>query len=202
MTIMKTRIRLMVLAAALLGVAGPASGAAPKAASKAAPKAAPRTVYDFSAVTIDGEKQSLGAYKGKALLIVNTASKCGFTPQYEGLERLYQKYRDRGFEVLAFPENDFMHQEPGSNAEIKEFCSTKYHTSFPLFSKISVKGKAMHPLYGYLTREPKFRGKITWNFNKFLVDPNGKVIARFGSNVEPLSKELTDKLETILPPKS
>src|SRR5690349_11353356 len=195
---MKMRIRMMTLAAALLGAAAPASGAA----AKAAPKAASHTVYDFSAVTIDGEKQPLSVYKGKTLLIVNTASKCGFTPQYEGLEALYQKYHARGFEILAFPENDFMHQEPGSDAEIKEFCSTKYHTTFPLFSKIAVKGKGMHPLYGYLTRETRFKGRITWNFNKFLVDPNGKVVARFGSNVEPLSKELTQKLDSVLPPKS
>jgi glutathione peroxidase len=193
--IMKMRTRFMALTAAVLGLAGTT------AASHAA-KPTSRTVYDFSAVTIDGEKQPLSAYKGKALLIVNTASKCGFTPQYEGLESLYEKYRDRGFEVLGFPENDFMHQEPGSNAEIKEFCSTKYHTSFPLFSKISVKGRTMHPLYAYLTRESRFKGKITWNFNKFLVDPNGKVVARFGSNVEPLSKELTGKLEAVLPAKS
>ena len=200
---MKTRTRIIAVAAALLGVAGSSVSAATKPAHHAAAAAKPaaRTVYDFSAATIDGEKQSLDVYQGKALLIVNTASKCGFTPQYEGLEALYKKYRDRGFEVLAFPENDFMHQEPGSDAEIKEFCTTKYHTSFPLFSKISVKGAKMHPLYAYLTRETRFKGKITWNFNKFLVDPNGKVVARFGSNVEPLSKELTGKLEAILPAK-
>ena len=192
---MTMRLRWMALAAAFLGAAQPAPSAA-------ATKAAPRNVYSFSAVTIDGAKQPLAAYKGKALLIVNTASKCGFTPQYEGLEALYKKYHDRGFEVLGFPATDFMRQEPGTDAEIKTFCSTTYHTTFPLFSKISVKGKAIHPLYAYLTRETKFRGKITWNFNKFLVDPNGKVVARFGSNIEPLSKEVTEKLESILPPNS
>ncbi|MGH7486914.1 MAG: glutathione peroxidase, partial [bacterium] len=169
------------------------------AASKGGAK--PRTVLDFSAVTIDGTKEALSTYKGKALLIVNTASKCGYTPQYEGLEALYQKYRDRGFEVLAFPANNFGAQEPGTNDEIKTFCSTTYKTTFPLFSKISVKGKDIDPLYTYLTHDSGFKGDITWNFNKFLVAPDGKVVARFDSKIEPLSKELTTKLETILPVK-
>ena len=182
----------LVTIAALLGLTGTASAGTE-------PKPAPRNVLSFSVVTIDGTKEPLSVYKGKALLIVNTASRCGFTPQYEGLEALYQKYHERGFEVLAFPANDFMHQEPGTNAEIKTFCSTKYNTTFPLFSKISVKGKSIHPLYAYLTKETKFKGHITWNFNKFLVNPEGKVVARFGSNVEPQSKDVTDKLEAILP---
>ena len=158
-----------------------------------------RTVHDFSAVTIDGEEQPLAAYRGKALLLVNTASKCGFTPQYEGLEALYEKYCARGFEVLAFPANDFMRQEPGSDAEIKTFCSSKYKTTFPLFSKISVKGKKIHPLYSFLTRESGFPGDISWNFNKFLVAADGRVTARFGSKTKPLDEELIAKLEEILP---
>jgi len=192
---MNLRTHLMTLAAATLGLTGTADAGT-------STKPAPRTVHDFSAVTIDGTKQSLSAYKGKALLIVNTASRCGFTPQYEGLEALYDKYRARGFEVLAFPANNFMRQEPGTDAEIKTFCSTKYNTTFPLFSKISVKGKTIHPLYAFLTKESKFKGDITWNFNKFLINPDGKVVARFGSNIEPLAKELTEKLEAILPTKS
>ena len=172
------------------------------AAPKERSKPPQRTVQDFSAVMIDGATQPLAAYKGKALLIVNTASKCGYTPQYEGLEALYKKYRDRGFAVLAFPANNFMGQEPGSDAEIKAFCAAEYGITFPLFSKISVKGKKIHPLYAYLTRDSGFKGDITWNFNKFLVGSDGKVVARFGSDTDPLAKELTTKLEAILPAKS
>jgi len=191
------RLSLLTAAAASLGMVSTA-GAAPGTGSKPAP----RTVHDFSAVTIDGADQPLSAYKGKVLLIVNTASKCGYTPQYEGLEALYRKYRERGFVVLGFPANNFMGQEPGTNAEIKTFCSTKYQTTFPLFSKISVKGKAIHPLYAYLTRDSGFKGDVSWNFNKFLVGPDGRVVARFGSGTDPMAKELTAKLEAILPGKS
>jgi len=190
-------LSLLTAAAASLGMVASAD-----AASRSGAKPAPRTVHDFSAVTIDGAAQPLSAYKGKALLIVNTASRCGYTPQYEGLEALYQKYRDRGFVLLGFPANNFMGQEPGSNAEIKAFCSTKYRTTFPLFAKISVKGNEIHPLYAYLTRDSGFKGDVSWNFNKFLVAPDGKVVARFGSGTDPLAKELTKKLEAVLPGKS
>ena len=156
-------------------------------------------IYSFIMKTIDGQEKTLGDYKGKALLIVNTASKCGFTPQYAGLEKLYEKYKGRGFEILAFPANNFMGQEPGDNKEIKEFCSLKFHTTFPLFSKINVKGKEIDPLYAYLTRDTDFKGDIGWNFNKFLVSPDGKVVARFGSTADPMSKDLVSKLEAILP---
>ncbi|MEK7348514.1 MAG: glutathione peroxidase [Candidatus Eisenbacteria bacterium] len=185
---------LLTAAAASLGMVASAD-----AASGAGSKPAPHTVHDFRAVTIDGVAQPLSVYKGNVLLIVNTASKCGYTPQYEELEGLYRRYRDRGFVVLGFPANDFMRQEPGSDAEIKAFCGTKYQTTFPLFSKISVKGKEIHPLYAYLTRDSGFKGDISWNFNKFLVAPDGKVVARFGSGTDPLAKELTSKLEAILP---
>lgn len=158
-----------------------------------------KNVHSFTLKTIDGREQPLSAYKGKALLLVNTASKCGFTPQYKGLEALYQKYRDRGFEVLGFPANNFMGQEPGTNEEIKQFCELKYKTTFPMFSKISVKGRDIDPLYGYLTTESGFNGDIGWNFNKFLVDPQGRVVARYGAPVDPQSGELTQKLESILP---
>jgi len=160
-----------------------------------------KTIYDFKEKTIDGQEVSLGSYKGKALLVVNTASKCGFTPQYKAMEALYEKYKDKGFEILAFPANNFMGQEPGSNEQIKEFCLLNYKTKFPLFSKISVKGKDMNPLYQFLTTEAGFDGDISWNFNKFLVSPDGKVIARFGSKTDPLASELTSKLEEILPNK-
>ena len=138
-------------------------------------------------------------YKGKTLLIVNTASRCGFTPQYAGLEKLYEKYHARGFEILAFPANNFMNQEPGTDEEIKRFCSLKYDTSFPLFSKISVKGKDIHPLYRYLTTAPGFEGDIAWNFNKFLIGPDGRIVARFGSRTDPLADDLARKLEATLP---
>lgn len=158
-------------------------------------------LYDFKVQTIDGKSASLSDYKGKALLIVNTASRCGFTPQYEGLEKLYLAYQDKGLEILGFPANNFMGQEPGSNEEIKKFCNLKYKVTFPMFSKISVKGKDIHPLYQYLTQESGLKGDISWNFNKFLVSPEGKVLARFGSRVDPLSKELIGKLEPALPQK-
>ena len=190
------RLSLLTAAAASLGMVDSAD-----ASPRGGAKPASRTVHDFSAVTIDGVAQPLSAYKGKALLIVNTASKCGYTPQYEGLEALYQQYRERGLVVLGFPANNFMGQEPGTNAEIKSFCSTKYQTTFPLFAKISVKGKEISPLYAYLTRDSGFKGDIAWNFNKFIVGPDGKVVARFGSGTDPLAKELTTKLESVLPGK-
>lgn len=160
----------------------------------------PVSLYDFKVKTIDGQDASLAAYKGKALLIVNTASKCGYTPQYAGLEALYEKYKDRGLVVLAFPSNDFGGQEPGSNAQIKTFCELKYKTTFPLFEKIDVKGDAAAPLYKYLTGLPgKQGGEISWNFNKFLVAPDGTVVEHFDSKVDPTSPALTQKLEQVLP---
>ncbi len=155
-------------------------------------------LYDFRVQTIDGKSVSLSEYKGKTLLIVNTASRCGFTPQYTDLEKLYTTYQNKGFEILGFPANNFMGQEPGTNEEIKKFCDLKYKVTFPMFSKISVKGKDIHPLYQYLTQESGFKGDISWNFNKFLVSPEGKVLARFGSRTEPLAKELIEKLELAL----
>jgi glutathione peroxidase len=168
-------------------------------AASAALAAGDAALYGFTMKTIDGKPKSLGDYRGKALLIVNTASECGYTPQYAGLEKLYERYRDRGFTVLAFPANDFGAQEPGTDAQIKQFCSSRYGTQFDLFSKISVKGKEQHPLYAYLTGLKGFEGDIRWNFNKFLVDPSGNVVARYPSGVEPTSAELTAKLESILP---
>jgi glutathione peroxidase len=160
----------------------------------------PVSVYDFKVKTIDGKEASLAAYKGKALLIVNTASRCGYTPQYAGLEALYEKYKDKGLVVLAFPSNDFGGQEPGTNAEIKTFCELKYKTTFPLFEKIDVKGDTAAPLYKYLTGLPgKQGGPITWNFNKFLVAPDGTVVEHFDSKVDPSSTALTQKVEQALP---
>ncbi len=158
-----------------------------------------KNIYAFSAKTIDGKDLELSQFKGKTLLVVNTASRCGFTPQYDGLEKLYEKYKSRGFEILGFPANNFMWQEPGNDAEIKQFCSLKYKVTFPMFSKISVKGKDIHPLYQFLTKESGFNGDVSWNFNKFLVDSSGSVVARFDSKVDPMSPDLIKKLESILP---
>jgi glutathione peroxidase len=157
-------------------------------ASKAA------SIYDFKVKTIDGADKGLKDYQGQVLLIVNTASRCGFTPQYAGLEKLYEKYKARGFVILAFPANDFMGQEPGDNSAIKKFCELRYKTTFPLFAKISVRGRRMAPLYQYLTTASGFNGGITWNFNKFLVDRHGRVMARFGSRTAPLDPGLEDNV--------
>jgi len=163
--------------------------------------AADTGVHSFALNLNDGTSKKLADYRGKALLVVNTASKCGYTKQYAPMEQLYQKYKDRGFEVLAFPANNFMGQEPGTNEEIRAFCTAKFNTTFPLFAKISVKGDDIHPFYKYLTTLPGFEGDISWNFNKFLVDSSGKVVARFGTKVDPMSEEVTRKLEEILPKK-
>jgi glutathione peroxidase len=152
-----------------------------------------QTIYDFTAKDIDGNERRLSEFAGKAIMVVNVASKCGFTPQYKGLEALYQKYRERGFVILGFPANDFMRQEPGTEAEIKSFCSLTYGVTFPMFAKVSVKGKDIHPLYAFLTEKesnPQFSGKITWNFNKFLFDRKGALVARFDSKDEPLGDKI------------
>ena len=159
---------------------------------------AEQSVHDFTMKTIDGKEQPLSAYKGKTLLIVNVASKCGFTPQYKGLETLYEKYKDRGLVVLGFPANNFGWQEPGTDAEIQQFCSATYGVSFPMFSKISVKGKDLHPLYKYLTESSSPAGDISWNFNKFLIGPDGRIVGRWGSRTAPEDKELTGKVEETL----
>jgi glutathione peroxidase len=159
-------------------------------------------LYTFTVKTIDGEERSLSAYKGTVLLIVNVASKCGYTRQYEGLEKLYDQYKDRGFMVLGFPANDFLWQEPGTDAEIKQFCSATYGVSFDMFSKISVKGSDQHPLYAYLTEESPVKGAVKWNFQKYLVDRRGNVIAKFAPGVEPLDEEIVKKIEAALNEKS
>ncbi len=155
------------------------------------------SVYDFTMETIDGRAQPLSVYKGQVLLIVNTASKCGFTKQYAGLEPLYEKYKDRGLVVLGFPANNFMGQEPGTNEEIQQFCTLKYNVTFPMFGKISVKGGDIHPLYAWLTAHPN-GAPVSWNFNKFLIGRDGNVIAHFGSRTAPESEELTAAIETAL----
>ena len=159
------------------------------------------SVYDFKVTDIDGNDVNLADYKGKVLLIVNVASKCGFTPQYKGLENIYRQYKDKGFEILGFPSNDFMGQEPETNEQIKSFCQLNYNVSFPMFAKISVKGRDIHPLYKFLTEkstDPNFSGGITWNFNKFLIDRKGNIINRFGSRAEPQNTETIKAIEDAL----
>jgi glutathione peroxidase len=160
------------------------------------------TLYDIPLHTIDGDPTTLGEHRGKALLVVNVASKCGLTPQYEGLERLQKRYADRGFTVLGVPCNQFGGQEPGSSEEIQTFCSTTYGVSFPLLAKSDVNGESRHPLYAELTQVSDASGEagdITWNFEKFLVSPAGEVVGRFRPRTEPESAEVTGAIETQLP---
>jgi glutathione peroxidase len=148
--------------------------------------------------TITGEKTSLADFKGKVLLLVNVASRCGNTPQYAGLAELYRKYKDKGFAVIGFPANNFANQEPGTNEQILEFCTSTYDVTFPMMAKISVKGDDIHPLYKYLTTESDFKGDIKWNFTKFLLDRKGKPAARFETPVQPLSDEIVKSIEKQL----
>jgi glutathione peroxidase len=156
------------------------------------------TAYDFTATTIDGEERALSAYEGKVLLVVNTASKCGFTPQYEGLEKLHREFADAGLAVLGFPCDQFGHQEPGDEAEIKEFCSLTYDVTFPMFAKIDVNGDDTHPLYEWLKAEQRgvLGGRIKWNFTKFLVDRSGQPVGRFAPNTTP--EDLADDVKQLL----
>jgi len=146
------------------------------------------SIYDFEVNTLKGEEESLSKYKGKVLLVVNTASKCGFTPQYKGLQEVYEKFKDRGFEVLGFPSNQFAGQEPGESDEIAEYCEINYGVTFPMFEKIDVKGDEAHPLFKYLSKEaPGVLGSknVKWNFTKFLVDQDGRVLKRFAPKTTP-----------------
>ncbi len=179
------------------------------------------SVYDFEYTSIENQPVRMSDYKGKVLLIVNTASKCGFTPQYKGLEKLYQSYRERGFTIIGFPCNQFMEQEPGSNQEISEFCSVRYGVTFPLSGKVDVRGETAIPLFQYLTSQKEFQGfekglknktfelmlrnrykegfsdnQIKWNFTKFLIDRSGNVVSRYESPVEPMS--LAGDIEKLL----
>lgn len=176
-------------------------------------------LYNIPLKSIDGADTNIGAYEGKVLLIVNVASKCGLTPQYEGLQKLYADKKDKGFEILAFPANNYLSQEPGSEDEIKEFCSTNYNVTFPMFAKLSTKGDDQHPLYKYLTDtkpetdvndgglEERLKGyeqfrstpsEVLWNFEKFLVDRSGNIVARFAPDVAPDDARLLAKLDEVL----
>ena len=154
--------------------------------------------YDYSAVKITGEEVSMQEYRGKVVLIVNTASKCGFTPQYKGLQSLYAEYKDKGFEILGFPCNQFAHQEPKSNAEISGFCSINYGVTFTMFEKIEVNGDKVHPLYKFLKNEKTgiLSSGIKWNFTKFLVDREGQIVGRFAPQVKP--EKLKSDIEKLL----
>ncbi len=165
------------------------------------PAADAKSIYDFTLKSIDGQPTPLAEYKGKVVLLVNVASRCGFTPQYTALQAAYDKYKSRGLVIVGVPANNFMGQEPGTNEEIKTFCSKKYSVTFPLMSKLSVKGDDKTPLYEFLTSKsanPKFGGEIQWNFTKFLFDRNGNPVARFEPNVTPDSPEVTAAIEAAL----
>ena len=155
-------------------------------------------ISDIAVKTIDGNEEKFADYKGMVLLIVNVASYCGYTPQYHGLEELNQQYGDRGLRVLGFPCNDFGAQEPGTNAEIADFCELNYGISFELFDKIHAKGSQQHPLYQILTNSVEPKGDVAWNFEKFLIGKQGEVVARFGSGVTPTSSELIQAIEAEL----
>jgi len=189
-------VRMIALAGSLVaGLLTPAGAAAQD------PHGGVKTMYDFAMKDIDGKEVSLSRYRGKVVLIVNVASFCGYTKQYAGLDSLYRAYAERGLVVLGFPANNFGSQEPGSDEEIKEFCSTKYNVTFPLFSKISVKGDDQHPLYRYLTSaeaNPATAGAVRWNFTKYLMDRSGRLVAKFEPRVDPLSADLTEAVEAAL----
>lgn len=186
-----------------LGACGPAPADRAPAPEGAAPAAAPPAdaIVAHQVQTLEGESVSLASYRGKALLVVNTASECGYTPQYTGLEKLYERYKDRGLVVLGFPSNDYGGQEPGSHQQIRAFCQKNYGVTFPLFAKVHAKGPEKAPVFATLTEAtpPGIAGEIKWNFTKFLVDPAGRPVARFESAVDPLAPELTAAVEKVLP---
>jgi glutathione peroxidase len=158
-------------------------------------------VLNFTLKSIDGQDVNLAQYQGKVVMMVNVASKCGFTPQYKDLEKLYKKYESKGFVILGFPANDFGHQEPGTDAEIKGFCTSKFGVTFPMFSKVVVTGEQKTPLYAYLTgdkTDPSFPGEIEWNFEKFLIAKDGKIVNRFKSPVKPRSEQVVKAIEAEL----
>jgi glutathione peroxidase len=181
------------------GGASPTNGEKPTAAA-AATVDHTKGIIDFTVESLSGETVDLSMYRGRPMLIVNTASKCGYTPQYEGLQKLYERYGDRGLVVIGFPSNDFGNQEPGSAGEIANFCRLNYGVTFPMMAKVHTKGPEQAPIYRSLTGESaeEFRGEIKWNFTKFLIDPEGRVVARFEPSVEPLDERITSAIEELL----
>jgi len=206
------KVRSLLVAAGAFALSGAALFAKPgdtqdvikeptKMPAKSASKSEPASPLDFKMQNIDGQPQDLSQYKGKVVLFVNVASKCGLTPQYKGLEALYEKYKGQGFVIVGFPANNFGGQEPGTNEEIKQFCTGKYDVQFPMMSKISVKGDDKHPLYKFLTEGKAgedFAGDIEWNFAKFLIDRNGNVMARFSSRTKPEDPQVGSTIEKAL----
>ena len=181
----------LALAALLVGVAG--------AAEKREESPKPQPLPDFALKRLDGSADSLGAHRGQVLLIVNVASQCGYTPQYKGLQALYERYREHGFSILGFPSNDFGKQEPGSDQEIAKFCRANYGVEFPMFTKCKVLGEDAHPLYRELASRPKpIGGDVTWNFEKYLVDREGRVAARFDPEVTPEDPRVVKRIEQLL----
>jgi glutathione peroxidase len=196
MSLALTGVLMSVGAASMVFAQNAATPAAPGVAAPKAPEA-----LDFTMKDIDGKEVKLSEYAGKVILMVNVASKCGNTPQYEGLEKTYDKLKDKGFVILGFPANNFGGQEPGTEAQIKEFCTAEYGVKFPIFSKISVKGDDKHPLYKYLTgvdTKPAPKGEVTWNFEKFLIGRDGKVIARFAPKTKIEEAAVMSAIEAAL----
>jgi len=189
-----------VLSVSVLGVCTSCKEKAPE--TTGSPAAGSSPIYQFELNDIDGVPVKLAAYSGKVLLLVNVASQCGYTPQYAGLQQLYEKYQTDGLVVLGFPANNFGSQEPGTEEQIKDFCATNYNVTFPMFAKISVKGDDIHPLYRLLTEAAPTHtgspGPVTWNFNKFLIGRDGSMVGRYDSKVEPLGPELTEEIEKAL----
>lgn len=179
----------------LSGAKGPEKAGAVEPAAASRAEAFDMSVFDFSTRTLDGRPTELSAWRGKVLLIVNTASECGYTPQYEGLEKLHEKYRGKGLEVLGFPSNDFGGQEPGTHEQIAAFCKTKYGVRFPMFEKVVTRGDAASPLYRFLAAK---HGEPKWNFHKYLVGKDGQVVQAYPSKVDPLSKELLAAIDAEL----
>jgi glutathione peroxidase len=204
MSLLHCSLGLAVFVIPVLGFAAAGGGAdaPPAAVSPSSPTSPmPENALDFTVKDIDGKDVNLAGFRGKTLLIVNVASFCGNTPQYEALEKLYTKYKDRGFVVLGFPANNFKNQEPNSNADIKEFCTSKYHVDFPMFAKISAKGDDIAPLFKYLTAQdcqPLSKGDIAWNFEKFLVNRNGKLVGRFANKMQPDDPTVVGAIEAAL----
>lgn len=200
---MRTLTTLCKSALACASLAGGAACASePAGPRNPATPAVPSPVYAFDVETIDGVRTNLAPYRGQAVLIVNVASKCGFTKQYAGLQKLYETYRGRGLAVLGFPSNDFLGQEPGSNAEIKTFCTLEFGVTFPLYGKVRVKGKDKHPLYAWLTDRALHpqTAEVSWNFNKYLLGRDGRLLEHFGSRTAPDAPELAAAIEKALAP--
>ncbi|MDQ1558041.1 MAG: glutathione peroxidase [Pyrinomonadaceae bacterium] len=186
---------------ALLFVKAKSADAGASGSSGSAGKVTAKSVYDFTLKNSKGKDVKLEEFRGQVVMLVNVASKCGYTPQYEGLEKIYKQYKDRGFTILGLPANNFGAQEPGTDEEIQEFCRLNYGVTFPVFSKISVKGDDKHPLYKYLTEKESnldFAGEIKWNFNKFLVGRDGRILARFDSGDKPEDAKVTQAIEQAL----